>query len=444
MIRKVIIFMVAGAFTADAYALDDGSQMEVRYCGIGYLGQAADISKNYPYLASTVLSKDVRPSLGNLLKTVSEDANPRLRFVGEATDALSYVISAAKYELQKYKNPLPPYNQMFNVIYTLTIQTVLFNKDSKEIKGVYPWTYQFNDASPEKPSDAVIAAKFKSFFDLPPPLKEGEEPDPQLFMVQWREAMADFNPIANAKTIAVAPVQFSEAAAAALAAAAPSGGTEGAVMALGTELTSALEAELSEKLGLPVIPGGGAPGVDGKSASQFVAAIPDCLNAGSESFSLPAPSYRFFLGIAQVASASRVSTETRESVGADGAIAKESIKSTEIGYGARYSLNVVAPDETDTSEWGGQRLITDHKLRFIGAKRFTGDRTLNEFDQHRKLSLAFMGELADGLMSRNEKWIKDHLSADIGKTKPSAVRKEWIEVFEKRMGLARSKKKKEQ
>jgi len=104
-------------------------------------------------------------------------------------------------------------------------------------------------------------------------------------------------------------------------------------------------------------------------------------------------------------------------------------------------LNIVAPDESDSSEWGGTRIITDHKLKFVAAKRFTGERQLNEFDQYRKLSLAFTGELANAFMSRDEKWIKNQLSAAMGKTKPSAIRKEWIEIFEKRMGLTRSKKK---
>jgi hypothetical protein len=146
------------------------------------------------------------------------------------------------------------------------------------------------------------------------------------------------------------------------------------------------------------------------------------------------------LSVDEVASASLVRKETRKVVGANGVITEEPITRTENGYGARYILNLVAPDESDSTEWGGVRLITDHKLKFVAAKRFTGDRQLNDFDQYRKLSLAFTGDLASALMSRDERWIKNQLSSAMGKTKPSAIRKEWVEIFEKRMGLARAKK----
>jgi hypothetical protein len=378
--------------------------------------------------------------LGGRLKKLAQDANAGVKFVDSSSDALSFVISAAKHEVQEYRNPLPPNNQMYNVIYTLTIQTVLFNKDRKEIKGVYPWTYQFNDAMAKKPTDKDIVDKFKSFFDDPPALKEGEEPDPQLFMVQWREAMASFRPVANAKTIAVAPVTFSPAAEKALTESIAKAGSKDTIAGLALEVTSTFETELSKKLGLPIVPGGGATGSAGEKGSQFIASIPDCLNAGGQSFALPAPSYRFFLSLDEIASASLVRKETRKVVGANGVITEEPITRTENGYGARYVLNLVAPDESDTTEWGGSRLITDHKLKFVAAKRFTGDRQLNDFDQYRKLSLAFTGDLAGAFMSRDEKWIKNQLSAAMGKTKPSAIRKEWIEIFEKRMGLARAKK----
>jgi hypothetical protein len=440
MLKGTIAGVVMATLAAGAYAQDDGSQIEVQYCGVGYLGQAQDLKTTYRFLESTVLSPKGRPELGGRLKTLAQDANAGVKFVASSSDAISYVISAAKHEVQEYRNPLPPNNQMYNVIYTLTIQTVLFNKDSKEIKGVYPWTYQFNDAMATKPADKDIVAKFKSFFDEPPALKEGEEPDPQLFMVQWREAMANFRPVANAKTIAVAPVTFSPAAEKSLTDSIAKAGTKDTVAGLGIEVTSTFETELSKKLGLPIVPGGGATGVSGEKGPQFIASIPDCLNAGGQSFALPTPSYRFFLSVDEVASASLVRREARKVVGANGVITEEPITRTENGYGARYVLNLVAPDESDTSEWGGPRIITDHKLKFVAAKRFTGDRQLNDFDQYRKLSLAFTGDLASAFMSRDEKWIKNQLSTAMGKTKPSAIRKEWIEIFEKRMGLARAKK----
>jgi hypothetical protein len=440
MVRKMLGGVAAVTLVAGAYAQDDGSQIEVQYCGVGYLGQAVDLKTTYSALAPTVLSEKGRPALGGKLKKLAQDANAGVRFVDSSNDAISFVISAAKHEVQEYRNPLPPNNQMYNVIYTLTIQTVLFNKDSKEIKGVYPWTYQFNDAIPTKPTDKIIIETFKSFFEEPPALKEGEEVDSQLFMVQWREAMANFRPVANAKTIAVAPVKFSPAAENTLTEAVAKAGSKDTVAGLGLEVTSALETELSQKLGLPIVPGGGATGASGESGPQFIASIPDCLSAGGQSFALPTPSYRFFLSVDEVASASLVRKETRKVVGANGVITEEPITRTENGYGARYILNLVAPDESDSTEWGGVRLITDHKLKFVAAKRFTGDRQLNDFDQYRKLSLAFTGDLASALMSRDERWIKNQLSSAMGKTKPSAIRKEWVEIFEKRMGLARAKK----
>lgn len=440
MIKRMVAGVIIAAMAVSAHAQDDGSQLEVKYCGVGYLGQAKDLKTTYRFLESTVLSDQERPGLGGRLKTLAQDANARVKFVDSSSDAISFVISAAKHEVQEYRNPLPPNNQMYNVIYTLTIQTVLFNKDSKEIKGVYPWTYQFNDAMQARPTDKDIIAKFKSFFDDPPALQEGEEPDPQLFMVQWREAMANFRPVANAKTIAVAPVTFSAAAEKALTDSIAKAGTADTVAALGLEVTSTFETELSKKLGLPIVPGGGATGAAGESGPQFIASIPDCLNAGGETFALPAPSYRFFLSVDEIASASLVRNETRKVVGANGAIGEQAITRSENGYGARYVLNIVAPDEADSTEWGGTRIITDHKLKFVAAKSFTGDRQLNEFDQYRKLSLAFAGDLATAFTTRDEKWIKNQLSATMGKTKPSAIRKEWIEIFEKRMGLARAKK----
>jgi hypothetical protein len=428
----------------------NSGQEEVVSCGIGWRGDESELSKQFKPLAMSVLAEKNIVSNGALLRKYIEEGNPQVVFrdfnnKAGVAKAIAFIISSANVEKQVFKNPIPPGENKLNVIYTLGIQTVVFNLDSMQVEAVYPWVFKYNDAAAKDPTEAEIAARFSDFFKEPPALAEGEEPDPRLFLNRWKESARNFQVRGNPITIAVAPVVFSPEAEQALAASiAKDPKSKANVAGFGEELSATLEAELSQGLGLPVIPGGGGGSVSkaGDAKSTFIARIPGCFDARqtASSFQLPVPAFRFHLAVDQVASHKLTRQENRERLLADGGVENISTNRTEVGYGARYLFNIVAPVEGDETEWGGVKLTSDQKFRLIGSKRYAGDRDLVEFEQYQKLSLGFASELSRALMTRDEKWIKNQLSSQMGKVKPSAIRKEWIDIFEKRMNLKRAKK----
>lgn len=464
-----------------ASAQDDGSVLDVKYCGVGYLGQAADLATNYPGLAGNVLSKDGLPKLSGLMMSLSQEANPTLRYADVSGKALSFIIAAADHELQEYKNPLPPYDNRFNSIFSVTIQTMLFDPDSKAVIGIYPWRFTFNEAvAGKRPSGAEIAARFATLFDRPPTpeelaaeeaaaaaeaaaaqtegggeaeqtaeAKENESEDaeeagdarmpPHLLLVDWVEALAGLDLVSNPRTLAVAPIGFGDAALQVLDATGPD-----TSQALSLELSTAFETELAKHLGLSVVPGGGAKAgtAEDGGGAQFTATLPQCLDTGGQSFTLPTPSYRFHLKVDDLVSSEFQHKKVRQSVAADGTVTSEEYQQTEKAYGGRYVLNVVSPDDGDSSEWGGQRVLTDQAFKLVRAKRFSGERTFEDADQFRKLSLSFLTRLASEFRIADSKWIDKNLSGTMNKKAAKEVQKSWKTLFQERMQLKPAKRKK--
>lgn len=460
-----------------AWAQDDGSVLDVKYCGVGYLGQAADLATNYPGLAGNVLSKDGLPQLSGLMMRLSQEANPTLRYADVSGKALSFIIAAADHELQEYKNPLPPYDNRFNSIFSVTVQTMLFDPDSRSVIGIYPWRFTFNEAvAGNRPTDAEIAARFATLFDRPPTEEElaaeeaalaaaaaqtegggeAEQPaeekntedteetgdarmPPHLLLVDWVDALAGLDLVSNPRTLAVAPIGFGDSALQVLDATGP-----GTSQALSLELSTAFETELAKHLGLSVVPGGGAKAgtAEDGGGAQFTATLPQCLDTGGQAFTLPTPSYRFHLKVDDLVSSEFQHKKVRQSVAADGTVTSEEYQQTEKAYGGRYVLNVVSPDDGDSSEWGGQRVLTDQAFKLVRAKRFSGERNFQDVDQFRKLSLSFLTRLASEFRIADSKWIDKNLSGIMSKKAAKEVQKSWKTLFQERMQLKPTKRKK--
>lgn len=494
--RKFLVVLLALLIAPDfAAAQNEEGVLDVRYCGVGYLGKAGDLSTNYPYLAENVLSKDGLARLSGLMRELSKEANPELRYSEAKGKSISFIIAAADHELQQYKNPLPPFDDRYNSIFSVTIQTMLFDPDSKAVIGIYPWRFTFNEAiAGSKPDRQMIAARYATLFDRPPTEEElaaeaaavaettdatQEEPEqpaepaeqkeqslfasvgsmfskdteedqpenaspeiqvpPYLLLADWVDAVASLNLVSNQRTLAVAPITFGEVALAAFSESPP-----GTAEALSLELSTAFETELSKHLGLSVVPGGGAKQGSGEVevSAQFVATIPDCLESGDEAFVLPTPSYRFHLQVDNLMSSEYTHKRVRQNLSGDATISTEEYEQIEQAYGGRFVLNVVSPDDGDSSDWGGQRVIADQAFKLVRAKRYTGQRAFDDSDQYRKLSLSFLSRLASEFRIADLRWIEKNLSSSMPKKGAKEVQKSWKVLFQERMQLQKTKRKK--
>ena len=413
--------VMAAPASALAEPAQDGAAMEVRYCGVGFLGKDADKKTNYRYLSQSVIKDNA--SLGKvspLLLSLTRDANPHLHIVDNASNgnnyALSYIIAGEKYERQPFVYPLT-HQTRYNNIFTVMLNTVVFDLQQGQVVGIYPWIFQYNEASDAPLADGEVAKRFGEFFRKPESLAEGDEPPADAMLTAWSKSVGGLSMSFKANTISASPVQFSEDAAKLIT----DGGSTPDVMS--RDLTTRYEAILSQSLRLPVIPssGGGAGAGD-----QFVAAIPSCVGQGDVTLRLPEPAYRFAFDVGVLKSGSVMHSVKRGPEGDQG-----TVDQNEVGYGARIHVQVIQTDESDTVHHG--KVMLDNHLRAINAKTYIGKREFADGDQFGKLLVNFMTQTVNNIVDPQEKWFKEHLSAEESKTKPSAVQSAWSKFVKEKL-----------
>lgn len=419
------VFAISALLTSPkalADPISDGTAMSVRYCGVGFLGRDADKQKNYRYLSNSVL-KDKKniASISPVLLSVSQNANPKLKVSnannGSNNYSLSYIVAAEKFEQQPYIYPIT-HKKRYNNIYTVIINTVVFDLQNSQIIGIYPWVYQFNEASDAQLSELEITKRFADFFRKPEAVAGSDDPSPDYMLAAWAKSVGGLSLSTKMKTISAAPVTFSADATSALNSTATHGGTP-QISTLSRNLTTQYEAILSQNFALPIVPSG--------AGDQFVASIPNCVGQGDVSLRLPMPAYRFGFEVEQLKTATVTHSVKRGPSGGGG-----TVDQNEVGYGARVRVTVLQSDELDTVNGG--KTVLDNRVRLTSSKTFVGNREFIDSAQYEKLLVNLMSQTVNNFNNPQEKWLKDHLSAEESKTKPSAVRAAWTKLFKEKIG----------
>jgi hypothetical protein len=428
------VVLAASAIAAAAPApVADTAAQPLRYCGLGYRGSAADVSTNYKYLSKNVLADGI-PAASKTMRDLTATINPRFRFDDSASTGskrgISYIVSNENFEQQVYTDPITQHEK-FNNLFRITINTVVFDLLGHQVVGLYPWTFFYHEASDTRLDESAIAAKFASFFAPPAPVAEGDDVPPEQMLTPWSQVVAGLSTSENEKHIGTAPIAFSADAAPSLRAASDAS-SEAAEKRVSEGLTAAYEGLLSENLHLPINPNSG-DSPSGASGGKFLAVMKTCFGDPVQELTLGNPDYRFELAVEKLITAQRVHSAKRKQLTPEGAV-ETTINQTEIGYGGRFRVRIVAPEP-------GGPVFFDAPFKFTNSKRFFGERTLDDADQYDKLIRAFMAQFVANLLDPQENWIKEHLSAEAGKSKPGDIKKALTQVVNEKIGVKKAAKK---
>lgn len=438
---------MGGVLLAHGPAMAAGAEdakTDAKYCGISYLGSHA----SSPTISPIKSKLDNKEYLGNLGKRMRGMAQPTLiglnlldsNSTGTNT-ALTFMFSAARHDQQKYSNPLEKdllkREQFFN-IFTVQVQTIFFNADNYQVQGIYPWTFRYSAKSEKPLTKEDVEAQFAALLDADPQqLEDGESQPAEVMLYHWADGLGGIRANAKDRTLSVAPIQFSEHALQVLTNAASVEENPAEKMArVQQDLRNHFESELSRNLKLPVVPGGG---------DKFVLTLGDCAknSNGEQEIVLPTPTYRFVATVEELASGN-LQTESKRQVLVDGGqLIEQSIKQTEVAYGARFKVGLFRVEDAVSDDGAASQkdtIMLDNQFRYYSAIKYSGDRKLSELEQYDKLGLSFFGNLTDAYINRDEKWVKNHLSAERNKDKPSTIVKEWDETFGKKIGVQKPKK----
>ncbi len=415
----VLGLALLGAFTQASAQVTDSNAISVRYCGLGYLGRNSELTNNYQFYSKTVLANKASISkISPLLLELTKKSNPQISFIepntGSSNFALSYILASEKFERQSFVYPINKTTK-YNNIFKLQLNAVLFDLQSSQIIGIYPWSFLYNEASDTPLSDQQAADKFASFFqqkNINSKKSEEDENDTGDDMLEaWSKSMSELAITNKQKTISVTPIVFSDEAKQALNSSTNPANLE----MLSKILATQYESSLSQKLMLPVIPN--------STDNQFVASIPECVDQGEISLALPSPAYKFTFNVDQL------KTAAIEGSG-------DSSNRHEVGYGTRVHVQVKQTDDLDSVEGG--KFVLDDKLKLITSKTYIGDRSFSDLDQYEKLLSVGMDQVSSAFINTEESWLKAHLSSE-NKSKPSAIKKNWVSVFKEKIGIPNKK-----
>jgi hypothetical protein len=409
MDKKVALLGLAflGALTQASAQVSDSDSISVKYCGLGYLGRNSELSNNYKFYSKSILTnKDSIAQRSAQLLNLTKESNPKISFAESSNYAFSYILASEKYERQSFVYPIDKKTK-YNNIFKVFLNTVLFDLQSSQIVGVYPWSFLYNEASDSPLSEEEISKHFEEFFQhnvrVVNKSDNEDSEDSNDMLGAWSKSLAQLKISSKQKTISVTPVIFSEEAKQSFNS--PTNPVN--LETLSKNLSTQYESTLSQKFMLPIVPN--------STDNQFVASIPGCVGQGEISLVLPSPAYKFTFDIDQLKTATI-----------------ESSNGHEVGYGARVHVQVKQTDDLDSVEGG--KFILDNKLKMITSKAYIGERSFSDVDQYEKLITASMDQVSSAFINTEESWLKSHLSTE-DKTKPSVVKKSWITVFNDKIGI---------
>ena len=417
--------LVTIMITGNTFA-QDVTKYDVRYCGLGLQGSAADFTKSSPNLIKIYKNqaKFYNESFASYKKM---DWNVNLVSKDDAAGkdnnlGLVHVLTAENTDTQSYIDPRDNVKR-YNVSYSFGINTVLFDISALQVKAVIPSIINYTESYTQAPTPVAVSAAYAKIFS--------GFADPNSALSRWVGSVSEI-PINNdiRGSMAVAPVTLSEAARSELLKVSSS--AQQSPEAFTRNLTAKYEALLAKTFKKPIVPVVFGASGNGKPTSQYIANIPECLGANQVSMGLPDPSYELRLQVDVITSA-KVQHELSEM-----ADRSRGTVQTELDYGGRYITQIVAVESQVVEDElvRGGKILDERTFKFARSLRYTGDLEINSFGQYEKLSSSFLQELLNNYTTQDKKWIKAHMSAAVTDKKArenGAVAKSWKKLIAETM-----------
>jgi len=404
----------------------DATKFDVRYCGLGLQGTAADFTKSSPnlikiYKNQTKFYNDSFQSYKKMNWNINliskDDAAGKDNNIG-----LVHVLTSENTDTQSYTDPRDNIKH-YNVSYSFGINTILFDVTALQVKAVIPSIINYNESYTHNPPPVEISAAYAKIFN--------GFSDPSSALSRWVGSVSEI-PLNNdiRGSMAVAPVVLSDAVKAELMTARAT--QQQSPEAFARNLTAKYEALLAKTFKKPIVPVVFGASGDGKPSSQYIANIPECLGANQVSMGLPDPSYELRLTV-DLLSNGKVQHELSEM-----ADKSRGTVQTELDYGGRYITKIVAVESqvVDDQLVRGGKVLDERTFKYARSLRFTGDREINRYGQYEKLSSSFLQELLNNYTTQDKKWIKNQMSAAVTDKKArdnGTVAKSWKKLIAETM-----------
>jgi len=404
----------------------DATKYDVRYCGLGLQGTAADFTKSSPnlikiYKNQTKFYNESFQSYTKMNWNINliskDDAAGKDNNIG-----LVHVLTSENTDTQSYTDPRDNIKH-YNVSYSFGINTILFDVTALQVKAVIPSIINYNESYTHNPTPVEISAAYAKIFN--------GFSDPSSALSRWVGSVSEI-PLNNdiRGSMAVAPVVLSDAVKAELMTARAT--QQQSPEAFARNLTAKYEALLAKTFKKPIVPVVFGASGDGKPSSQYIANIPECLGANQVSMGLPDPSYELRLTV-DLLSNGKVQHELSEM-----ADKSRGTVQTELDYGGRYITKIVAVESqvVDDQLVRGGKVLDERTFKYARSLRFTGDREINRYGQYEKLSSSFLQELLNNYTTQDKKWIKNQMSAAVTDKKArdnGTVAKSWKKLIAETM-----------
>jgi len=404
----------------------DATKFDVRYCGLGLQGTAADFTKSSPNLIKIYKNQtkfynesfqSYKKMNWNINLISKDDAAGKDNNIG-----LVHVLTSENTDTQSYTDPRDNIKH-YNVSYSFGINTILFDVTALQVKAVIPSIINYNESYTHNPTPVEISAAYAKIFN--------GFSDPSSALSRWVGSVSEI-PLNNdiRGSMAVAPVVLSDAVKAELMTARAT--QQQSPEAFARNLTAKYEALLAKTFKKPIVPVVFGASGDGKPSSQYIANIPECLGANQVSMGLPDPSYELRLTV-DLLSNGKVQHELSEM-----ADKSRGTVQTELDYGGRYITKIVAVESqvVDDQLVRGGKVLDERTFKYARSLRFTGDREINRYGQYEKLSSSFLQELLNNYTTQDKKWIKNQMSAAVTDKKArdnGTVAKSWKKLIAETM-----------
>lgn len=404
----------------------DATRPPARYCGIGLQGSAEVFAVNNPVLSSIFNTQKQQINAAIWSATNASSWKVNLTQDKGSSLALAHLLAYESVDENAYTDPRD--GQRYTaVIYSVGINTVLFDTSSQSVRAIVPAIISYSDRITGSLTNDKKIAGFKKLLS--------DTSDPESATHKWISSLSNFSFSAQENNLSVRPVQISPEAQQELA---TLGGRSFKLGRFVQRLTTQQEALMAQTFRKTVIPT--VIGADGQplvrapqDSNKYAVSIPGCFENGE--LELPPASYAMQLTI------EKLEQKTRNHQLGQGAGDQEGeVFQIERGFGGRYKVQ--------WSQLGvePEPVRADQIFGYSRSVRMRQAINLDATEQYSKLTSNFIREVLEAYASQDKDWVKQNLSASITDKKlrdPNKITKDWKGLFAKDMGVKPPEKEKD-
>ena len=402
-------------------AAQDAAALNVRFCGVGFQGEAAVFRQKNPRLAEISADRVFWAALYQDLLTNSPSSQWGVNFFSAtdeagrgATFGLSHVLTYESADRQKFRDPRDGLDY-YNTTYSVGINTVLFDVIERQVRTIIPAVIVAANVARVIPTPQQDQAQFRAL------LQNFDRPDSAVS--SWLASIKALPVRYDERSyLQVLPLQLSNEVSADLEAAALSPNQSPANFT--RNATAQFEAMTAVALRKPMIPVSLASNGEVIASSQYLASIPECLGQ-TAALALPPPSFQL-----RITAEKLLGTSVQHQLPGPGGASFQ----TELAFGGRYRAELAKFDSLN-----GTSVIDSRTLRFEKSIRYSGERDISAYEQYFKLTSNFMRQLLDAYVRQDASWVKAHMSTSVIDKKArdaDAVAKAWKAIVRDQMKIA--------